>query len=228
MRARKSHRPRWPPSPPRSADNCSACFANPSAALRRGCALLPHHFEQVACLIRQPPIARNDGDAAGKSVERAAAAHDEGITNAGLGLIASRLALTALPPNTGDFTNTAYCMPGTATSMPNKGLPATTRGLSTPGCDLPMILKSFGSLSGTEARSGGGDRGRLGRQAPVAQGALRSRVNDFAGLGFAFRRGHDQVCAAALTSICRAAAPTRRSGSQFRGVARLPPANCVP
>jgi hypothetical protein len=35
-----------------------------------------------------------------------------------------------------------------------------------------------------------------------------------------------QSCAAALTSIARPAAPTCRIGSQFIGVAMLPPANC--
>ena len=39
--------------------------------------------------------------------------------------------------------------------------------------------------------------------------------------------GTFHVCAAAVTSIARAAAPTRRIGIQFCGVQLLPPANCA-
>ena len=65
----------------------------------------------------------------------------------------SVLALTTLPPNTGHFSNIAYFMPGTET-MPNSGLPVTMSGLSTPDFQVPMILKSFGSLRVTVLRSG--------------------------------------------------------------------------
>ena len=58
----------------------------------------------------------------------------------------SRLALTALPPNTGHFSNTANSMPAGSTSMLNDGLPVTMARLSTPLIGLPMILKFFGSL----------------------------------------------------------------------------------
>ena len=88
------------------------------------------------------------------------------------------LALTSLPPNTGHFSKIAYFMPGTVTSMPNSGLPSTTSGLSTPGTDVPMILKSFGSLSWTAARSGGGElRGRR-RELGVAEPTPARRVRD--------------------------------------------------
>jgi hypothetical protein len=40
--------------------------------------------------------------------------------------------------------------------------------------------------------------------------------------------GTFQVAAAAAMSICRPAAPARRSGSQLVGVAVLPPATCRP
>src|SRR5689334_23403539 len=40
--------------------------------------------------------------------------------------------------------------------------------------------------------------------------------------------GTFHACAAAVTSICLPAAPTRRSVSQLLGVARLPPANWSP
>jgi hypothetical protein len=40
-------------------------------------------------------------------------------------------------------------MPGTATSMPKSGCPVTIFALSTPGTGRPMIVKLFGSLSGT-------------------------------------------------------------------------------
>src|SRR5262249_58311854 len=39
--------------------------------------------------------------------------------------------------------------------------------------------------------------------------------------------GTPHVCAAAVTSIARAAAPTRRIGIQLIGVAVLPPADCA-
>jgi hypothetical protein len=58
----------------------------------------------------------------------------------------SRLALTAVPPNTGHFSNTAKSVPGGSTSMLNDGWPVTMAALSTPLIGLPMILKFFGSL----------------------------------------------------------------------------------
>jgi len=70
-------------------------------------------------------------------------------------LTASRLALFTLPPWTRHFSNTAYFMPGTVTSMPKSGSPVTIFGLSTPGISWPMILKSLGSLSGTVRGLGG-------------------------------------------------------------------------
>ena len=70
-------------------------------------------------------------------------------------LISSRLALTALPPNTGHFSKTACSIPGGFTSTLNTGLPVTICKLSTPGSGLPMILKSFGSFSLTIASAGG-------------------------------------------------------------------------
>ena len=58
----------------------------------------------------------------------------------------SRLALTALPPNTGHLSKTANSVPGGSTSMLKDGLPVTMAALSTPLIGLPMILKFFGSL----------------------------------------------------------------------------------
>ena len=58
----------------------------------------------------------------------------------GMALIASRLALATLPPNTGHFSNTAYSMPGSVKSMLKIGLPVTIAVLSTPRVGLPMIL----------------------------------------------------------------------------------------
>src|SRR5688572_5769830 len=87
-----------------------------------------------------------------------------------------------------------------------------------------MIRKLFGSLSVTVSSGGTGivaARSRsstylrarpLGRCVTVAEAVSHSAAGTF------------HVCAAAPTSIARAAAPTRRSGSQWFGVALLPPA----
>ncbi len=117
-------------------------------------------------------------------------------------------------------------MPGTVTSMPNSGLPCTTSGLSTPRTDVPMILKSFGSLSRTAEGSGGVSVAAAAASSPyvslrpldtcvTAPDAVRSSL-----------AGTPQALAAARTIISRPAAPTRRSGSQLSGAAVLPPANC--
>src|SRR3954466_531435 len=70
-------------------------------------------------------------------------------------LISSRLALTAVPPKTGHFSNTADNMPGKARSMLYTGFPVVIAIPSTPGRGLPMILKSFGSFSFKSAGAGG-------------------------------------------------------------------------
>ena len=43
----------------------------------------------------------------------------------GIFLMSSRLELATLPPKTPHFSNTAYCIPGTVTSIPKIGLPVT-------------------------------------------------------------------------------------------------------
>ncbi len=73
----------------------------------------------------------------------------------GIVLSAARFADVTLPPKTGHFSKTAYFIPGTVTSMPNSGLPVTLPALSTPLTRVPMMRKSFGSLSATVLRSGG-------------------------------------------------------------------------
>ena len=72
----------------------------------------------------------------------------------GMARIASRLARSALPPNTGHLAYTAYSMPGTCTSMPNSGLPLTMAALSTPPMRLPSSLKLAGSFSTTWPAAG--------------------------------------------------------------------------
>src|ERR1043165_9808366 len=97
--------------------------------------------------------------------------------------------------------------------------------LSTLLVGLPMILKSFGSFSFTVARSGAGTVDAL---------SIRSLYATLRPLGVCVTTpdavahsdsGTPHVCAAAVTSIARAAAPTRRIGIQFCGVAVLPPAD---
>jgi hypothetical protein len=55
-------------------------------------------------------------------------------------LTASRFALITLPPRTGVFSNTAYSIPGTVTSMPNIGFPVMMSFVSAPAVVVPMIL----------------------------------------------------------------------------------------
>jgi len=57
-------------------------------------------------------------------------------------------------------------MPGTTTSMPKRGSPVTILALSTPGVGWPMILKLFGSLSVTLARSGGDSKAAFDASSP--------------------------------------------------------------
>ena len=80
--------------------------------------------------------------------------------------ISSTLALATFAPKTGDFSNTACSMPGTVTSMPNSGCPVTIFLLSMPAVNLPMILKSFGSLSVTVLSAGGVSVAALAASSP--------------------------------------------------------------
>ena len=119
-------------------------------------------------------------------------------------------------------------MPGTETSMPNSGLPVTMSALSTPDFQVPMILKSFGSLRVTVLRSGAVRVAALVESSAYVMLRPEGRwvtVPAVVSHSDAFTP-HD--AAAAATSICRPAAPIRRCSSQFIGVAVLPPANCEP
>ena len=113
-----------------------------------------------------PPAVGDDGHAAEQAVERGAALDDEGLRTPGMRADLVEVALTTLPPNTGHFSKMAYCIPGTVTSMPKSGLPVTMAWLSTPGMGVPMMVKSFGSLSVTVARSGGGSAAAAVASAP--------------------------------------------------------------
>ena len=113
-------------------------------------------------------------------------------------------------------------MPGTVTSMPKSGLPVTIIGLSTPriGCaDDLVVLRVL-------------ERDRLRDRAPAAsrpwRRARRRRATGSLPRWCTTPRarrctrlsGTPQVCAAAATSICRPAAPTRRIGSQWSAASR--------
>jgi hypothetical protein len=63
-----------------------------------------------------PPCVRHNRNAAEQEFEVFAAFRDE--RTPGIALIASRFALTTLPPNTGHFAKVAYNMPGNVTSIP--------------------------------------------------------------------------------------------------------------
>src|SRR5262245_11115330 len=62
--------------------------------------------------------------------------------------------LASLPPNTGQAATKANFIPGTLTSMPNFAVPLTLSGASRRLADVPISLKSFGSLSGMLRGSG--------------------------------------------------------------------------
>ena len=81
--------------------------------------------------------------------------------------------LASLPPNTGQAATVATFMPGTLTSMPNCAVPLTLSGASKRFADVPISLKSFGSLSGTSR--GSGSVGRLVDQGAVAEAAAGRR-----------------------------------------------------
>src|SRR5439155_373266 len=62
--------------------------------------------------------------------------------------------LASLPPNTGQPATAANFMPGSRTSMPNCAVPSTLSGVSSRFTDVPISLKSFGSLSVTSRGTG--------------------------------------------------------------------------
>ncbi len=61
---------------------------------------------------------------------------------------------------------TPYNIPGSVASIPKIGLPVTIAALSTLLVLLPMILKSFGSLSFNVVGSGGANVSALSASAP--------------------------------------------------------------
>jgi hypothetical protein len=109
-------------------------------------------------------------------------------------------------------------------SMPKSGLPVTIFALSTPGIDLPMILKSFGFLSVTVLSAGAVSVAALAASSPYVALRRDARWCTTPASVVHSPAGTFQLAAAAATSICRPAAPARRSGSQLVGVDVLPPA----
>src|SRR5438094_4058125 len=89
-----------------------------------------------------------------------------------------------------------------------------------------MILNSFGSLSFTVARSGIGSAAAFSRSSVYLSTFMLGPWTTTPGVVVHSDSGTFQVLAAALMKIARVAAPTRRIGNQFVGVAVLPPADC--
>ena len=89
-----------------------------------------------------------------------------------------------------------------------------------------MILKSFGSLSFNDRRDRApGSSPPCRCSCAYVNRAIRLRVCRTTPAAVSHSdSGTFHVCAAAVTSIARAAAPTWRIGTQFVGVAVLPPA----
>jgi len=126
-----------------------------------------------------------------------------------MALASSRAA--TLPPSTGLAATVAIFIPGSRTSMPYCALPFTLSGVSSRFAGVPISVKSFGSLSGT--LSGTGSLAAFSASAPKA----RLRPVGVWVTTPRFAR-HDagstsHVWAAAATSMVRAVAPARRSGS---------------
>ena len=123
------------------------------------------------------------------------------------------LALTTLPPNTGDFSNTAYFIPGSFTSMPKSFFPVTMLALSTWGTRVPTMRKSLGSLSVSLAGSGMSMCAACSASSPYV--ALLPLAGWRTTPRSVTRLPGDtiQMSAAAAISIARADAPMRRIGS---------------
>ena len=165
----------------------------------------------------------DDRDAAEQAVRaRACPRRRRRACTPGSALISSRLALATLPPNTGHFSNTAYSIPGTVTSMPKSGLPVTIAGLSTPAIGLPMILIVLRVLERDGLRGPArGSVAALRRELAVAERPVRSpRASPRPARSCTRPRARPTSAAAAAISIC--ARRRRRPGasaSQLFGVA---------
>jgi len=119
--------------------------------------------------------------------------------------------LANLPPSTGLAATVAIFIPGRRTSMLNCAVPFTFAGVSSRLAGVPISVKSLGSLSVTCVGTGS----VAARSASAPYPSLRP-----VGVWVTTPRcaRHDaastfQVCAAAATSMLRAAAPARRIGS---------------
>ena len=109
----------------------------------------------------------------------------------------------------------AYNIPGSSTSMPKSGLPVTIAWVSTPGlrvADDAVILGVF-ELDAARARARAARR--LWRQARHNPRSAPRRREAPGRIAWCIQpAGTPQVCAAAVISNWRPAAPTRRIGSQ--------------
>src|ERR1041384_3202858 len=104
-------------------------------------------------------------------------------------------------------------MPGTVVSMPYIGVPVTIRRLSTPLPRVPMILKSFGSLSLTWSSAGGVRVAALASSPPYARLRRLFAWRTVPALVSHSDSGTPHACAAAVTRTARRPAP--RCGSAF-------------
>src|SRR6266480_1002036 len=91
-----------------------------------------------------------------------------------------------------------------------------------------MIVWLFGSLSVTAASAGGVNVATLEARSPYPMVRVVAWCRTLPDDVEHSDSGTLHVCAAAVTNICRTAAPTRRQGSQLLGVPLLPPVDCGP
>ena len=130
--------------------------------------------------------------------------------------------VTSFPPKTGHRSMTAYCIPGSRTSIPNVVLPSTLPGVSRRFGDVPIRRNWLGSLSFTDALAGAGRAAASEASEPKL---ARAFVAVFTTTPFSARQIdglEPQRSAAAATSISRAVAPALRSGSQDDRMLELP------
>jgi len=113
-----------------------------------------------------------------------------------------------LPPKTGECATWATSIPGTFTSMPKMPVPFTLYGLSSRLVGLPISLNVLGSFN--VGLAGGVMVAAFSASWPYVRRRLLAAWVTTLLAAVQVEGSTPQVCAAALTSIARAAAPTFR------------------
>ncbi len=128
---------------------------------------------------------------------------------------------TSLPPATGHRAIAANSMSGARVSSPYLARPVTIAGPSIRGTRVPTIRKSFGSLSGGSFGTGSFAASPARAPKPSRRPVGACTTNPFSARHSP--AGDFHRCAAAATSISRAAAPALRSTAHEEITLSLPP-----